>query len=66
MEGREQQVMKIPRSCGVGICEPCQSLAAAALSKTVYVPQGSFGGVNYCFSASVCYVEIRCVTRQYM
>ncbi len=45
--------MKISRSFGVAICEPCQSLAAAALSEVGHLSKGSFEGVGYPFIASV-------------
>ncbi len=41
------QALMITRSCAIALCEPCQSLIAAALSKTCYVPQGCFVGDGY-------------------
>jgi len=44
--------MMMSRSCAMVSCEPCQSLTAAALSKSQHVPQGSFGGVQIFVYAS--------------
>ena len=58
MVGRTKQGMLIARS-GATLCrEPCQSLTAAALSEFQRVPSGSFEGVTYLVSTSVCIVGV--------
>ena len=67
MVGRTKQGMLIARS-GATLCrEPCQSLTAAALSGFQRVPSGSFEGVTYLVSTSVCIVGVgaQCFERKW-
>lgn len=59
------QALMITRSCAIALCEPCQSLIAAALSKTCYVPQGCFVGDGYNLTTPVGVGKKACAVKKH-